>query len=216
MTAQWKCIDLFSSGNINMTHWQLSPALCNSWLTLRQKYLTSALLFSLYFSLSLSLFLRQTFFYSACSWPLVQSLLPHPHLLFLSSACSSPVPLSSLCTAVECIWVLVGSPARTASQIPGLAALHPGCRTHATRHHRQKGGGHEVHYFREPPGCAIFLSYGVAKDYHSTCVCSWKINMETVKSVFTHSIVHVWWSLLVYSVWWRKKKVTEATNVEMF
>lgn len=126
------------------------------WLWLFSFLSTS--LFSLL--LSLSLFLRQTFFYSACSWPLfVQSFLPHPHLLlFLPSACSSPVPSSSLCTAVECIWVLVGSPARTASQIPGLAALHPGCRTHATRHHRQKGGGNEVQYFREPPGCAIFLS----------------------------------------------------------
>lgn len=166
-------------------------------------------------STSLSLFLRQTFFYSACSWPLfVQSFLPHPHLLlFLSSACSSPVPLSSLCTAVECIWVLVGSPAHTASQIPGLAALHPGCCTHATHHHRQKGEGNEVQYFGEPPGCAIFLSYGVAKDYYSTCICSWKINMETVKSVFTQSIVHVWWSLLVYSVW---KKLLRQQMLKCF
>lgn len=73
------------------------------------------------------------------------SFLPRPHRpLFLTSACSSPVPLSSLCTAVE--WVLVGSPVSAASQIPGLAALHPGCCTHTTRHHSQKGGG--------PYGCS--------------------------------------------------------------
>lgn len=157
MTAQWKCIDLFSSGNINMTHWQLSPALCNVWPALRQKYLTSALLLSLYFSLSLSFSGRHSFILHAADHS--SSSLSSPILLlFLSSACSSPVPLSSLCTAVECIWVLVGSPARTASQIPGLEALHPGCRTHATRHHRQKGGGNWVQYFKEPPGCAIFLS----------------------------------------------------------
>lgn len=110
-------------------------------LSIRSIWLRLFSFLSTSLSLSLSVFPRQTFFYSACSWPLfVQSFLPHPHLLlFLSSACSSLVPLSSLCTAVECIWVLVGSPARTASQIPGLAALHPGCRTHATRNHRQKG-----------------------------------------------------------------------------
>lgn len=146
--------------SMNTTHWKLSTVFCHSWLILNILSEVSdfgSSLFPLFCLLS-----RQTFFYSACSWSLfVQPFLPRPHLpFFLTSACSSPVPLSSLCAAVECLWVLAGSPASTASQIPGLAALHTGCCTHATRHHSQKGGGKKkkVQYFREPPGCAICLS----------------------------------------------------------
>lgn len=173
---------------------------------------------SLFSLLFVSLFLRQTFFYSACSWPLfVQSFLPQPHLLlFFSSACSSPFPLSSLCTAVECIWVLVGSPANTASQIPGLAALHPGCRTHAIRHHRQKSGGNDVQYFWKPPGCAIFpvrylLRIIIRLEYlaEKSTWKMWNLYLHTRSCMFDGHFCST-----VFDE--ERKKVTEATNVEMF
>lgn len=116
-------------------------AILGSFSTFSQKYLTLALLF---FSLSSVSFPgRRSFILHAADHSSSSlSFLPRPHLPFsLTSACSSPAPLSSLCTAVECMWVLVGSPASTASQIPVLAAVHPGCCTHATHHHGQKGGG---------------------------------------------------------------------------
>lgn len=124
-----------------MTHWHLSPVFCHSWLT--SNTLSELSDFGT-FSLSLSFVSspgRHSFILHAAdhSSPSL-SFLPRPHRpLFLTSACSSPVPLSFLCTAVE--WVLVGSPVSAASQIPGLAALHPGCCTHTTHHHSQKGGG---------------------------------------------------------------------------
>lgn len=142
---------------MSMTHWQLSTVFCHSWLILNILSEVSdfgSSLFPLFCLLS-----RQTFFYSACSWSLfVQPFLPRPHLpFFLTSACSSPVPLSSLCTAVECLWVLAGSPASTASQIPGLYT-QAAARTPPVTTVRKVGVKKRVQYFREPPGCAICLS----------------------------------------------------------
>lgn len=149
-------------------------AIPGSLSTFSQKYLTLALLFFSLFFLFVSSTGRHSFILHAAdhSSSSLSSFLPCPHLpFFLTSACSSPVPLSSLCTAVECMWVLVGLPASTASQIPGLAALHPDYCTHATHHHSQKGGGKKVQYLKKPSGCAIWRAY-VAE----------KINMETVKN----------------------------------
>lgn len=79
---------------MSMTHWQLSPVFCHSWLTLNILSEVSdfgSSLFSLFCLLS-----RQAFFYSACSWSLfVQpvfpslsspSLFPHFCLLFSSTS----------------------------------------------------------------------------------------------------------------------------------
>lgn len=121
--------------------------------TSSQKYLTLALLFSLS---SVSSPGRHFILHAADHSSSNVSFLPHPHLPFLlTSDCSSSVPLSTLCTALECMWV---SQASIAPQISDLAAFHPGCCRHATRHHSQKGGSKKMQYCWKPPGCGICLS----------------------------------------------------------
>lgn len=131
--------------SMSVTRWQLSPVFCHSWLTLNIVSEVPDFGCSLFFLSSLLSPLQAgTFILHAADHSSSSlSFLPRPHLPFLlTSACSSPVPLSPLCTCVECVWVLVGSGASTAFLIPGLAALHPGCCCkHATRHHSHKGWG---------------------------------------------------------------------------
>lgn len=157
----------------------LFSAILGSRATSSQKDLTLALFF---FSLSSGFspgrhsFILHAADHSSSS----SSFLTCPHLpFFLTAACSSAVPLSSLCTAMECMWVLVGSPASTASQIPGLAALHPDCTPPVAV---QRWGVEGAVLQGTTRMCYLAQLGSYYQDYRLMCVCSWKINMETVEN----------------------------------